>query len=117
VLYDYTWRLAGVRRQNDELHWNVRPDCPCSKNASFRTRLNRSGAIAELQYHPRTAELTINNRPVAQLNGCARLITDLDGTPRSLLGTSTTVTTLSFRLPGHQWRHVTLAPNERKSLT
>jgi hypothetical protein len=79
--------------------------------------LNRSGAIAELRYRPHTAELTINNRPVAQLNGCARLITDLDGTPRSLLGTSTTVTTFSFRLTGHPWRRITLAPNERKSLT
>ena len=117
MLYDYTWRLAGVRRQGDELHWNVRPDCPAAQDASFRTPLYRdSGTVAELRYLPHAAELSINNKPVAHLEGSARLITGLDGAPDSLLGTRTTVTTIKLQLLGQHSRRITLAPNERKSL-
>jgi hypothetical protein len=117
VLYDYTWRLAGIRRQDDQLHWNIRPDCPATQNGIFRTPLDRSGAVAELRYLPHSAELKINGNVVAHLEGCARLITGLDGAPLSVLGTRTMVTTVTLRLPGQQSRHVTVGPNERKSLT
>jgi hypothetical protein len=117
VLYDYTWRLAGVRRQDDELHWNVHPECPATQSGIFRTPLDRRGTVAELRYLPHSAELSVNNKPVAHIEGAARLITDLQGGPRSLLGIRTTVTTVRFRLPGQELRRVTLAPNERKLLT
>jgi hypothetical protein len=116
VLYDYTWRLAGVRRRDDELHWNVNPDCPAAQNGLFRVPAGHSAVVAELRYLPHSAELRINNKPLAQIEGSARLITGLDGAPRSLLGIRTTVTTITFRLPGQDSRRVTLAPNERKSL-
>ena len=117
VLYDYTWRLAGVRRQEDHIHWNVRPDCPAAQKAIFRLPLDRHGAVAELRYLPRSTELRINNRLIAELEGSVRVVTDLDGTPRSLLGIHTAVTTIRFRGTGNQLHHVTLAPNERKSLS
>ncbi len=82
VLYDYTWRLAGVRRQDDELHWNVRPDCPAAHSGIFRASFNRGSAVAELRYLPRSAELRVSNKPVAHIEGTARLITDLEGRPR-----------------------------------
>jgi len=116
VLYDYTWRLAGVRRQEDELHWNVRPDCPAAQGGIFRTSLDRAGAVVELRYLPYSAELSLNNKPLAHIEGSTRLITSLDGTPRALLGIRTTVTTVNLRLPGQESRRVSLAPNERKSL-
>jgi hypothetical protein len=117
VLYDYTWRLAGIRRQNDELHWNVRPECPAAQNGVFRSPVGRSNAIAELRYGPHSAELKIKNKTIAELDGCVRLITDLKGRPQALVGTCTTVTTVRFHAPGHPRRRITLAPNERKSLT
>lgn len=116
VLYDYTWRLAGIRRQNEELHWNVRPDCPAAQNGVFRSPVGGSNAVAELRYGPQSAELTINNKAIAEVHGCVRLITDHTGRPQALAGTCTTVTTVRVRFPGHPERQITLAPNQRKSL-
>jgi hypothetical protein len=114
VLYDYTWRLAGVRQLDDELHWNIRPNCPAAQRSTFRTPIGR--AIAELHYLPHTAEIRIDNKLVAHLTGCARLITGLDGVPRSVIGIDTEVTTIELSVPGHPSRRLILAPNQRKSL-
>jgi hypothetical protein len=117
VLYDYTWRLAGVRRCDDELHWNIHPDCPAAQNGTFRTHVDRGGAVAELRYLPHSAELSLNGKPIAQLEGGARLITGLDGAPHAIVGLLTTVTTVKVRLHGQESRHITLDPNQRKSLS
>ncbi len=79
VLYDYTWRLAGVRREVDarsetaELHWNIRPTCAAAQNATFRLPL-KSGT-AELRYTQNSAELRLNNALLARIHGTARLVT------------------------------------------
>jgi hypothetical protein len=116
VFYDYTWRLAGVRRQDSELHWNIRPDCTAAQNAIFRASVGHHGAVAELHYLPHDTELRVGNRPIAHIASTARLITGLDGSPRRLVGIRPAVTTIGFRLPGQESRTVTLGPNERKSL-
>src|SRR6202012_5009399 len=55
ALYDYTWRLGGLPRQNDEPHWNVRPACPAAQSGIFRPSVDRGAAVAELRYLPRSA--------------------------------------------------------------
>lgn len=116
VLFDYTWRLAGVRQQEDELHWNIQPDCPAAENGVFRTATN-SGKIAELTYKTDRAELKLDGRSLGKVEGCARIVSGADGSPRYLVGLRPTVTTVKLALHGHAARHFSIAPNERKLLS
>jgi hypothetical protein len=112
VLYDYTWRLAGVRQQGDELHWNINPECPAAKNAIFRVRLHH-GAMAELRYHSTNVDLRINGTSVGHLQGSARLVTDLTGKAISLVGFHSRHLHVRLQLTGHSCRQWTLSPNHR----
>jgi hypothetical protein len=111
VFYDYTWRLAGVRQHEDELHWNVRPRCGAAQSGVFSAPV-KGGKIAELRYSPEDAELKIAGELIAQVDGCARICTSLDGTPRYLLGIDSVVTRVKVRFRGHT-RQILLSPNQR----
>ncbi len=116
VLYDYTWRLAGVRVQDGELHWNVRPDCAAAHNGVFSVPLPNQ-KVAELRYSTGSAELKLGGKPLAQVQGCGRLVTSLEGRPLHLVGTSATLTRVNLALNGHPPQQVVLQPNGRKTLT
>ena len=115
VLYDYTWRLAGVRQEGDELHWNINPKCPAAGNATFRAYLGR-GTTVELRYLSSNAELEINGKSIGHLQGTARLITDLAGQPTHLVGLEPVAATVILQLPGHRARQLLLSPNQRIGL-
>jgi hypothetical protein len=112
VLYDYTWRLAGVRQQGDKLHWNINPECPAAKGAIFRVRLH-DGALAELRYHSVNVDLRINGNSIGYVQGSARLITDLDGKPASILGTHSRHLHVTLQLTGRAPLQLPLSPNNR----
>ncbi len=110
VLYDYTWRLAGVRAHNDELHWDVRPDCGAAQNGVFSVPL-RDGSVAELRYSGGGAELKLASESLGHLQGCARLVTGMDGRPRYLHGINSVVARVKVTLNGRPARRLLLQPN------
>ncbi|HEX5284723.1 MAG TPA: alpha-L-rhamnosidase [Bryocella sp.] len=111
VLYDYTWRLAGVRMQDDELHWNIRPACAAAQHGVFSVSLH-NGKIAELRYGAGSAELKLGGQSLAHVHGTTRLVTGLDGKPRYLLGINSVVTRVNISLGGRA-HHVIVEPNRR----
>jgi len=110
VLFDYTWRLAGVRKEIDQLHWNIRPTCAAATNAVFRLPLSPS-SVAELRYTNNSAQLRINSKLIGRVRGTARLITTLDGDPKNLLGIDTESSSVTLARPGHHDLRITLQPN------
>jgi hypothetical protein len=115
VLYDYTWRLAGVRQQGNELHWNINPDCPAANNATFRIKL-RDGAVAELRYLSGSANLRIDGKLLCQLHGTARLVTDLAGKPVYLVGLRSSPVNVTLKLTGCPSQKISLSPNDHFQL-
>jgi len=117
VMLDFTWRLAGVREETDELEWNLRPAHPATENASFSMLFDKSHS-AKLRYHQQGAELQIDERSLGSMSGgVARLVTNKMGTPLRLVGISDSKETVVLRLRTHPARHVTLAPNQRVELS
>ena len=115
VFYDYTWRLAGVRQQGEELHWTVRPGCAAADRATFRVSLGNK--TAEQRYDTTGAQLHLGGRPIAHIHGVARLITDLSGKPLRLIGVDLTEQPVSLQLTGCPARSFKLAPNAVHSLS
>ncbi|HEX4156705.1 MAG TPA: alpha-L-rhamnosidase [Acidobacteriaceae bacterium] len=116
VMYDYTWRLAGVREENDELHWNVRPRCAAAEGAVFRLPM-RGGKAAEMRYQGAHAELWLGGRRLGQVEGIARLVTDEAGRPLYVLGVDMAPQTVSVRLAGFPHRQLLLKANARETLS
>lgn len=114
VFYDYTWRLAGVRRQDDELHWTIRPGCAAAARATFR--LSVSGTMAEVRYEPNGAELRLAGRSLARIQGVARLVTNLFGRPLYMLGIDMAEQPVTLHLAGSAPHSIKLAPNARQPL-
>ncbi|HEV2576985.1 MAG TPA: alpha-L-rhamnosidase [Acidobacteriaceae bacterium] len=115
VLCDYTWRLAGVRMEDDGLYWNIRPDCAAAQDGVFSVSLH-NGKVAELRYTAGSAELRLGGRSLGRIHGTARLVTSLDGKPHYLLGINSVVTRVNIALGGHSRRQVIVEPNERNPL-
>src|SRR5260370_30824174 len=116
VMMEYTWRLAGVCEQAEELQWNIRPGHPAAHSAYFRIATD-AGRIAELQYDAPGAVLKLDDRMVASVqSGTVRLVTDKVAKPAALLGIHEQVQKVSLRLPGHPARNYTVLPNQRIAL-
>jgi hypothetical protein len=116
VLYDYTWRLAGVRQEANELHWNINPECSAAKNAVFSAPLRHGGTVA-LRYSSDNAELRINGKSIGHLQGTARLVTSLAGKPIHLIGLHSAPVKVSLQLPDHPSQQLLISPNQRIGLT
>jgi hypothetical protein len=84
VLFDFTWRLAGVRRVEDNLEWNVRPPESATR-ATYRLQVTPT-RIAELRYDAGRAELLLNGKLLCRTSSTVRLLTDLDGNIRGAAG-------------------------------
>lgn len=116
VMYDYTWRLAGIVEEPEELWWNIRPSHPAADGSRFDMRTD-GGHDARLEYTSKTsAEMYLAGVHVAKVDGTARLITGLDGTPKALLGIAEKPQTVKVAIPGRPVRTVTLKPNQRLTL-
>ena len=111
VMIDYTWRLAGIREDEDSLHWNVRPGHPAARSASFRLRTD-AGRTAELRYDDHGAELHLGGKPLGRIEaGAARVVTDRDGTPKGLVGISGQPQKIAIKWAGRAQREITVQPN------
>jgi hypothetical protein len=115
VMYDFTWRLAGVREELNEMHWNIRPGRPESANAQFV--LKTKSGIARMVYSGNGAKLQLSGREVAWVWGDSRLITDKSGKPMALVGVSMTPSDVELKLPGRPKQNYSLRPNQHVSLT
>ncbi len=101
VLVDFTWRLAGIHEEPNEIHWNVRPRHRASQQARFRLRTD-TGAEAEMRYGPMGASLVYKDRPVASVEqGTVRLVTDKSSKPTRLVGIHAEAQNVVLRFPNH----------------
>jgi hypothetical protein len=111
VLTDFIWRLAGVREDGGYLEWTVRPDHPATEGARFV--LHAAGAEARMSYGSGGAELTLNGRRVARIEGgAARLTTDAHGRALKLQGVSGATQRVTLTRPGQAPQPVVLAANQ-----
>jgi hypothetical protein len=74
VLVDYTWRLAGVREEDGQIEWNVRPGSVAAEGATYSLK-TRSGKVAEMRYGNGKTELRLGGRPFATVWGTVRIRT------------------------------------------
>jgi len=114
VMVDFTWRLAGISEEPEELQWNVRPGIGASRAARFRVKLR--GGRAEMSYGSDGATLTFAGRRVAQVRGTARVVTDLTGGIRALVGISLSEEKIDMHYGNRPAATVTLKPNQRINL-
>lgn len=113
VMMDYTWRLAGIHEEPDELQWNIRPRHPASDAARVRLPTD-AGLEAGLDYDAQGARLSLGGRSLGRLDsGTARLVTDTQGRPLALVGIATSLQTVELRLANHPPRTVAVQPNQR----
>jgi hypothetical protein len=116
VMMEYTWRLAGVCEEANELQWNFRPGHPAADAAHFRIKTD-DGRTAEMKYSAKGGALTLNGHTIGTLrSGAARLVTDKAGKPQALLGIHEQVQKIVLELPGHGRRTVTVQPNQQIDL-
>jgi hypothetical protein len=115
VMYDYTWRLAGVRDEVHELHWNVRPGHAASEMARFEVLVGKHKS-AVMEYDRTSARLTLGGRMVAHITGTCRLLTKKDGKLQKLVGISEKTERVTVKT-AHQTRHYLLRPNQQISIS
>jgi hypothetical protein len=107
VMMDYTWRLAGITEQAEDLYglntlcWNVRPDHAAARQARFAMRTD-TGKTAEMRYHDGGAELRLAGKAVARIEGTARLVTGEGGKPLALAGISPSPQTVVIETNGRR---------------
>jgi hypothetical protein len=119
VMTTYTWRLAGVHEEGDELWWNVRANHPAAQDASFRMKTD-DGKIAEMRYTKNASTLSLNSRTIATIESeAARLITDKSDKPKALvcIGNRLPTTSITLRIPGKASLKRSLRADQRLELT
>lgn len=116
VMYDFTWRLAGIVEQDSELWWNMRPGHPAAEGGRF-SLWTTSNHRADLRYAEDGAELEVDDKLLAKVSGgVVRLATSPDGQLLSVLGVSERTESVEIEIPGSAPRMLTLLPNQRISL-
>jgi len=116
VMYEFTWRLAGIEDRHAELRWNVRPGHPAADRSRFSLWTDK-GLRAELRYTDAGAELELRGKRIARVRGgSACIITSPDGEVQSAMGISEERGTVEIEIAGGAPRKITLKPNERVPL-
>ena len=114
VLFDFTWRLAGVRAVDGSLEWNVRPG-PAATRAVFRRRVT-SYVTAEIHYKHGRAELRLNERTLCGVNGTVRLLTSQDGKLLSATGIAAEEAAVTVQFTDAKALQFSIQPNAKKPL-
>jgi hypothetical protein len=117
VMYDFTWRLAGVQEERNELHWNVRNGHAAAKNASFRATYNKGQSAVSMRYSAKNAELMLNGRLLATVEGTARIVTDSTGKLLYAVGVDAEPQRIRLRTASGAHKQLLLPPNARVRLT
>jgi len=82
VFMDFTWRLAGVRKNGDMLEWNIRPD---KDKATYALKCSKT-VTAKIEYSNGIGSCYINNKKVAETKDAIRLLTDKAGKLHAVAG-------------------------------
>ncbi len=114
AMMDFTWRLAGMREEGNELHWTVRPESAAARGTIFRLGLR--GGLAEMRYRRSGAELRLAGRSLGEVHGVCRLVTDATGKPVALVGVAAGTSRVELQLAGMPRRVVQIAGNQRVAL-
>jgi Mannosylglycerate hydrolase MGH1-like glycoside hydrolase domain len=116
VMMDFTWRLIGVREEQDYLEWNVRPGHAAAQGARIHLQLSKL-QTAVMSYEKHGAVLRLNGRNIGRIDsGTVRLVTDKQGRPKFLTGISESVETISLRMKSHPARNITIRSNQQLKL-
>ena len=116
VMVDYTWRLIGVREQDDELHWTIRPHHPAARDATLAMRTD-GGRRAAIRYATDRAEISLDGHLLATvIGGSVRLVTDASGAPRAIVGVDLVPQRIGLHLAGKGRRAIVIGPNQRMAL-
>jgi len=109
VLIDFTWRLAGVRKMDDHLEWNIRPSATHTRS-SFRLRVNPT-LTAEIRYEVGHAELYLNSRRILTTSSVVRLATTQGGELRTAVGIASERAAVALQAAGGKDRKFSIDPN------
>jgi len=116
VMMDFTWRLAGVREEQEYMEWNARPGHSAAHTAHFTLPFGKSRTAA-MTYDAKGATLSLDGRQLGRIeSGVARLITDKQGRPKQLVSISEKVETVSVKIGARPAQHRTLHPNQKLQL-
>jgi hypothetical protein len=115
VLFDFTWRLAGVRRVENNLEWNVRPPAAAT-SASYRLQVTPA-RIAEIKYASGRAELFLNGKLLCRTGCTVRLLTDLDGKIHAAAGIAPEKTSVALLDTPNSLPAFLIEPNAKRELT
>jgi hypothetical protein len=97
VLFDFVWRLYGVRRDGAALEWN----CRLPRGASRTTAtVTTPGGEAELRSTTTGTSVFLKGEKRMEVIGEVRLRTKLDGTPEALVGTAPGTVSVTLQRPG-----------------
>lgn len=104
TLFDFTWRLYGVRPDGETLEWNCRlPKDAHSTAATWGT--------ARLATDHSGSTLTLAGKRIAHLRGTGRLVTTAAGKPLRLVGTEPRPATIQLQAAGKS-KTYTVEPNQ-----
>ena len=108
ALFDFVWRLYGVRPLSNTIEWNCRlPEDTPSTTAKWGT--------AELQNDHTGSSLTLAGKQIAKIHGIARLETTNDGKPLRLIATEPRAVTVLLQTGRRASTH-NLNPDSVKAL-
>lgn len=108
VFLDFTWRLGGPRIEANEIEWNIRPSTFASGTRFLRAR---RGGDAEMVYRESSVELKLAGKSLGHVEGNGRLLTDSQGRPLRLHGTSQSVQALKLIRPSGKVHSFLLSAN------
>ncbi|HEY3755424.1 MAG TPA: alpha-L-rhamnosidase [Opitutaceae bacterium] len=112
VMYDFTWRLAGIVEHSTSIDWNVHPEHPVAQSARFALTTD-GGSEAALSYGPQGVSLQLAGREIAVVKiGAARVTTDNSGRIRQLTGISQTAERVVVKQHNREPMHFLLNPNQ-----
>lgn len=114
VFFDFTWRLAGVRKQGPDLEWNVRP-MPANVRATYNWKLSPM-RMASLGYSDGAAHLIVNNKELCRTTSTVRLITDESGSLKRVTGIASSPEQIVLKLGSGREHKLTIKPNETVSI-
>jgi hypothetical protein len=117
VMIDFTWRLAGICESGRQLSWNIRPGHPAARSAKFTVRTDTKHR-AQLSYDDQGADLTLDGRRIARIEGgAARVVTGASGELLSLQGIDERTQQVSLLLPGATARKLSVSPDREVPLS
>lgn len=114
VFCDFLWRLSGVREQDGQVEWNVRPPATVGRTKFTRTI---GGATVELRYDGAESELWLGGRRIARVEGIVRLVGTPSGTLHEAVGIAQRTAAITLFTEGRDVRVFSVPANERVKLS